>query len=136
MGCDIHAHIEYNRYGRWDQFALVHIDRFYDLFAFMAGSGRRPGIHSVYETRGLPEDADTFYVKPDFEKWRDDAHHTSWLTLTELDAVRTVYIEWYQSHKGCFDRVPNLSEFDATIDAMRALDKAGYKARLVFWFDN
>jgi hypothetical protein len=82
MGCDIHAHIEANQNGSYWEFAKVHIDRAYGLFAALADvrNSAEWGITPVAEKRGIPADSGD-YVKIDYEE--DCGHSASWLTYQE-----------------------------------------------------
>lgn len=138
MGCDIHAHIEYQEYGKWWHYAHVRLWRWYDLFAFMAtgGSSRRPHIQPVFAPRGLPNDIEEttrYYHEDDSRDYT--LHHTSWLTLDEMRDVRKAYIQWYADIYPNND-LPKPADYDACYAAMGCLEGAGYRTRLLFWFDN
>lgn len=158
MGCDIHAYIEYtNSDGYVRCFAPVHIGRDYTLFGYLAGvRGNPPG---ALKPKGIPdklsfwaEDAYCLHVNnanaaKDYSGWvtresaddwvkkgysvyigedktrvsSSDWHSSSWTTTKELEKI-------YKRHK--------TNMLVAIIATMKALDKAGNKSRLTFWFDN
>lgn len=120
MGCDIHAMIEARgKYG-WVNRGDPEIDRYYALFAVLAGV--RSGSDSpepISDPKGCPPDASS-----EFEAWLDswdtDAHSTSWLTLKEMKTA----------------------EKDILQDLVEKLEKAKLEGgsdedvRLCFFFDN
>jgi hypothetical protein len=146
---------------RWWGFGQVDIGRNYSLFGLLAGV--RGTQQPVAEPRGVPKDiswqtehlyalyvvdkVDSFYgehacSKEDAERWLSKAcssvwregehrmitgpdwHTPSWVSTSELETVVERYGE----------RVP--PELAAVLAAMKALEKGGCDARLVFWFDN
>ena len=118
MGCDIHAHIEYNDDGDWEYFTPIHLSRWYELFGHLAGV-RRDYV-PVVAPRGVPDDMDHFTMW-DYKEMGIDANHASWLTLDEMKQVAA--------------KCTNL-EFDAVIAAMESFAKADCNVRFIFWFDN
>lgn len=128
MGCDIHAHIEWRGApypGQWWHFAAVHIDRWYALFAAMAGvRAHEDSPPPVAPVRSLPSDA-TSDTREDFGDYEHDAHSASWLTADEFrEALRRTGED-------------DTGTAQATLAAMDSLAHGGRReARLVFWFDN
>lgn len=126
MGCDIHLHLECNIIpvltpdGKPDDFILKAsplIWRHYALFGYMAGVR---GGTAIVEPRGLPIDVSTD-VHAEYKDWEADAHHTSWLTLSELKQVASV----------CEN-----DDLQAIIAMMQVYDDYHWHPRVVFWFDN
>lgn len=165
MGCDIHAFVEYRDGESWRAFSEeINLSRHYGAFAALAGVRNNPawGLATL-EPKGLPDDAsyitldnykyfitdetnfDGGYVShADAQKWiaegvshmiderwvsDPDAHTPSHLTTEEFEgAIMQQDLELISTR----DDV----EYLATLGLMKHLEKNGYKARLVFWFDN
>jgi hypothetical protein len=161
MGCDIHVYPEYasgSRQDGSDYWNLAcdsfELGRDYKLFGLMAGV-RREG--QLFPKKGLPTDVslsvkwknELFVVEGEgegegtcsrasAEKWggyvdgkkdrvfHPDWHSHSWLTLDELKAVEKAYT----AENGTNYMLRSL------IAMLSALDAAGKKTRVVFWFDN
>lgn len=106
MGCDIHIHVEYKRSsqkewicgdyyypnpyydscdGEDEPFCLVGLcdDRDYTRFAVLANVRNYGSCKFIDFPRGIPADV-TNLVKMDCDKWGDDGHSHSWLSLREL----------------------------------------------------
>lgn len=139
MGCDIHVHIECQRYRErgvcsWQSFAAMGFEpRDYELFGAMTnGEVRAPAPDGVaFPPRGYPADADddaneAYYEGPDYWKRETpcpDWHTPSWLTTAE-------YVQ-------AMERVGDVDYFwRAVAVAMQSLEASGHPARIVFWFDN
>jgi len=59
MGCDIHGVIEYHTGHRWWAFAILHLDRNYEMYSHLAGVrsyGPREAIVPLVAPRGYPPD--------------------------------------------------------------------------------
>lgn len=97
MGCDIHLYCEHKHNDKWvssdrlrycpyDDLWLVdpcYRDRDYTLFSALAGV-RSDGRSVVsLERKGFPDDCNKLIVEEN-ERWGEDAHSHSWLTLQEL----------------------------------------------------
>ena len=108
MGCDIHLYTEKKINGFWNLWHKSHLNkaihhtyvedyyrytgRNYDLFAILAnvrngvgfaGIVTGGGFNPICQPRGLPKDVG-YEVQELSEKWDDDGHSHSWLTLREL----------------------------------------------------
>jgi hypothetical protein len=106
MGCDIHAIVERKgRYG-WMHSGDPDIGRNYEVFAALAGVRNSYGITPVAEPKGMPgyggwrkhgdegwsiwgDDAPNYEYRDYFERWREDEHSASWLSLAEVKAFDT-----------------------------------------------
>lgn len=110
MGCDIHARIErrndLGHRAEWLDSGDPDVGRNYEMFAVLAGVRNRTGVTPVAEPRGIPgcsgrSDKGDWLTwhgegeRPNFdfcacyERWYDDAHSASWLTLAEIKAFDT-----------------------------------------------
>lgn len=108
MGCDIHMHVEYkrtiNNIKKWicgdyfkvnpyynskcvyeEPFELVDFcdDRNYNLFAILANVRNYGETDYISNPRGLPDDV-TKEVQAEAERWGEDGHSHSYITLKEL----------------------------------------------------
>ena len=87
MGCDIHTVVEIkNANGNWigiDEVPKEFSDRNYSTFAFLADV-RNSFNTKGFKPKGWPEDMSEI-SKEMKEKWEDDGHSPSFLTLKELD---------------------------------------------------
>lgn len=166
MGCDIHCYLEYrnpedkNWSSLGDEFRL---DRSYMMFSRLADVRNYEQINAIAANRGLPSDVSwrtkdgaTLYVsetdpggegnasKEDADRWVEsgtstrvaenrvthpDWHSHSWCTAEEL----TKAIEWVERD---VNGLPLTHEYRAIVAAMNQLEKSGFEARMVFWFDN
>lgn len=143
MGCDIHAHVEVKINGEWHHYNHPRIDRWYDLFARMAGVRNHKGtIEPISEPRGVPEDA-TFITKFDMDNWGADAHSHSWLSSEEVARLGN----WAESKMK--ELAPNVYYsfemhdvgyiFGCGWDYKKYSDSTPsvvQDSRLIFWFDN
>lgn len=138
MGCDIHLVVERLHKGKWvavDTFnghesgygkgwtSPIARSRNYDRFARLAGvRGEGP------EARGLPENAsDT--TKALCEKWGQDGHSHSWLTLEEAAKI-WLETERYNDIGDFAKKYPGSFYFGIDPEC----DPEPH--RIVFWFDN
>lgn len=132
MGCDIHFHVE-SKGTSWNpeewvyEGVLYSRDRNYRLFAELADVRSGGEIEPIAEPRGLPQKI-SYPVEDDFERWKADAHSTTWLTLSELQARKATgnhceSVFWSQT-------VPILE----AIAKIRGVSSEAI--RCVFWFDN
>ena len=93
MGCDIHGHVEIRMYpdsSRDWWLSVLNVgalaDRNYDLFGFLFGVRNYARFEPIAPFRGLPKNpSDT--IKKEIDEWKNDAHSTSYLTLTELQSI-------------------------------------------------
>lgn len=89
MGCDIHTYCERkNAKGEWEYVAgVTPFDwRSYGVFGWLAGVRNYSAITPISDQRGMPEDVSED-VLGEYERWGDDAHSASWLSLNELLSV-------------------------------------------------
>lgn len=98
MGCDIHLYVERRDGNRWvtadswtrsyNRSAVNSVDNFYDwrdyaLFAILADVRNWNDLLPIEYARGAPDDC-CDEVRGEIERWKNDAHHHSWLTLREI----------------------------------------------------
>ena len=141
MGCDIHVHVECQRYlsrgeHDWQSFASLGFEpRDYALFGAMTAGEVRSDttLAGAVAPRGYPSDADDdanedYYEGEEY--WRRetrvpnlDWHTPSWLTTAEFVAA--------VEHVGDVDYY-----WRAIATVMQSLEASGHPARVVFWFDN
>ena len=128
MGCDIHAFIE-EKYLHKDTYrcvAKLFLNRDYYLFALLAGVRYKKDFPCtpMYEPKGIPCDL-SYQVNYDYEKWKDDAHSSSVLSLDEVSALAASMV--------FEDRLDEHTKHEVRIlaEMMEGLNKP----RLVFWFD-
>lgn len=115
MGCDIHVYTEMklddgtwwccdhftpNQYyipsedgddseeveGPW-RVVPIYSDRYYELFATLAGVRNYNDTKPIDEARGLPADVSK-HVREEADRWGDDGHSFSWLLASELFAYK------------------------------------------------
>lgn len=109
MGCDIHALIERRSPHRWLNSGDPDIGRNYEIFAVLAGVRNYEGITPIAEPRGLPafkgwerfSDGEAWLSFNSYEeqpcremvqmaeRYGEDGHSASWLTLAEIKAFDT-----------------------------------------------
>lgn len=137
MGCDITAHVEIKVNGEWYHWNHPKIDRWYDLFARMAGV--RGDAEPISLPRGVPDDA-SFTTKLHRQHDEGDAHSDSWLTAEEVASLQG----WIRSRPYTANNVSVESQVGYIFGNGWDFKKYGYEgcpegfedARLVFWFDN
>lgn len=137
MGCDIHCYVEVRRKdtGRWELYNQPKVERWYDLFARMAGAKNRNNIIPISPPRGLPQDASEM-VQIEYKYEHCDWHHASWFSSDELKDLQ----KWFDEYSG----KPNPSLFGYVCGYSPwsipfydgHLNVPYSDARLVFWFDN
>ena len=88
MGCGIHLHIEVKIEGDWHHYNHPDVDRYYKLFAKMAGVRNYEEVVPISSPKGLPSDP-TFSTLFDATQWGLDGHSHSYLGAEEV-------IELYQ----------------------------------------
>lgn len=142
MGCDIHLYIEIKIDGQWYTYNHPHINRYYDLFAIMAGVRNYKEVQPIVEPRGIPDDV-SLVCGLDYKHWYEDAHSASYLTCEEMGILH----EWY--NKNAPDNTyPNHWKYYNTFgflfgNSIEHLHKYPQDypdfvqdVRVVFWFDN
>jgi hypothetical protein len=148
MGCDIHLHIEIKLNNKWEHYACPRIERWYQLFAKMAGVRNyvESGVIPISLPKGIPEDV-TSITKYDYERWDTDGHSHSWLNLKEIAELE----DWLNQMKE--GNNPNNGDLEWDIlhcylfgNSFAALYKYPEETkkynpeitdvRFVFWFDN
>lgn len=151
MGCDIHAHVELRYHGKWEHYAIPHIDRWYDLFGIMAGV--RGEVAPIVEPKGVPDDMSVI-TRLDWEWWDGDVHTASWFNEDEIDKLK----EWLKAQKVIADTkeekyawnqfylesgvLNGTYMFGNGLTSFRKYHDTDYipkgadAVRLVFWFDN
>lgn len=86
MGCDIHTIVEIKKQNKWiglEECPEEFNERNYSTFAFLANVRNRFNTKG-FEPKGKPVEMSEESSKL-FEKWEDDGHSQSYLTLKELD---------------------------------------------------
>jgi hypothetical protein len=123
MGCDIHAHIEYERWeGEYIGWGFdIDINRNYTLFSVLANVRNGGEIGPISEPRGLPKDI-SMEVMEYYNEERHDAHSCSWLNLNDL----------VEANK----RINKLGLVNNDLDIIISIIEKLQNGRLVFWFDN
>lgn len=159
MGCDIHCYIEYKRNGRatgWTSFGgRINPGRDYLLFTKLAGVRDYDKTGALVEPRGCPEDAgweattdnQLFVSTIEGDGNCTPAQAKAWVSCggcSYTDSTKTcvTHPDWH-THSwltpGEFAKAirgTNALEYRAILATMRAFERNGCKARLVFWFDN
>lgn len=103
--------------------------RWYYLFAILAGVRNAWDIKPISEKKGFPSDASE-EVNGEYEHWSGDGHSHTWLTLKELE-------EWGGWDTVTEDLRDNFNK--VTIDRMKQKVNTSVTrddVRMVFWFDN
>lgn len=143
MGCNIHAHIELKKDGRWHHFAAPNIKRNYKLFALMGaeradalvGTGVQPVKHAI----GIPGDAtETTLICREQDASRG-VHNECVLYASEIETLQDRLYELYPDVKRT-----GIDELDLEDSIFRTYVNGGTiarhdgwdDARIVFWFDN
>lgn len=88
MGCDIHTVTEIKSGDGWKAVLTeepIFEERCYEWFAFLAGVRNYGGIPTLARPRGWPDDPSDYAVEL-MERWDDDGHNFSFVTLAELRA--------------------------------------------------
>lgn len=137
MGCDIHVHVEIRYKGEWVHYIAPRVNRWYRLFAVMAGV--RGEDTPIVEPKGLPDDM-SVVTKIDWEFCEDDWHTPSWFNEEEIMKLE----DWLQDHDKTL-------EYDILGSYFYGNGFVGWKrypedetnmpggidgVRMVFWFDN
>jgi len=145
MGCDIHMHIEVKVESKWEHYAAPWVRRSYSLFEKLAGV-RGEIENAIVAPKGLPYDM-SIITRKAFEKWEEDAHSESWLSLEEICKLE----EWLDD-KNKNDVEYRWKIYDLERDVLNTFCE-GYSfagilrypeekpewiedVRFVFWFDN
>lgn len=149
MGCDIHAVVQVQRNGRWEDADFSVFDgRSYRLFGWLADVRNYSAVTPIREPKGLPED----FHHSEWEIWKDDAHSCSWFSAEELAAIDfDAMVEdrrvTRQVGPNCYDgsctcdagegKAMTLREFlgDGYVSDIKKIVELG-NSRVVFWFDN
>lgn len=164
MGCDIHMYVEYrdDSTQNWvsgDLFRMINTssgpeynvveiynERNYSLFGILAGV-RNMDYEPISYPKGLPKDTCEI-IKKEYQKWIDDLHSASYLTLRELidynDRIRQTdflansilepIIELLKERAHRLHFIPEYYWAFAHLYKY-AYDKSN-DIRIVFWFDN
>lgn len=141
MGCSIHLHVEVKIDDEWHHWGAPSIGQDYELFEKMAGA-HGDERNAITPPRGLPDDI-TKPTKFDVARWDDDGHSHSWLSVDEIDLLRS----WWESRPGS---VALSLYFEEHLLAMHLFgnsltewhrypdeNREGVQdVRFVFWFDN
>ena len=106
-----------------------------DSVCYISDDGQ--GDHETTLERALSwaaNDPSKLHYRGDKPTWVDhpDWHSHNWLTTAEYEQAINNYIEYYKTEEDF--GVP--AEYGAMLAAMQYLEKNGYTARVVFWFDN
>lgn len=161
MGCDIHVYPERRKDGqRWKSVTgRINPGRDYDLFGKIAGL-RNDGEPPMFEVRGLPDDlgywaesdsklyitdvgGDEYASKEQAAEWvacgaskytderqafvtHPDWHSHTWLTVPEMRRAIEAPSSWGE----------RAVEYYGLIAMMEEVERRGYEARFVIWFDN
>jgi len=142
MGCDIHAHLEIKVKDEWMYYAPAYIERWYDLFAYMADVRNYNEVEPISRPRGLPSDITQMTV---LHRQEDgpDGYSDSWLSYPEICKA----VDWVLEHQ---DMAPEerwrwrCQSFGIWLFGSTIRDWAEYPdsypdyledIRLVFWFD-
>jgi len=142
MGCDIHLHVEVKHVDKgWLHYAHPKIERWYELFAKMAGVRNYDNdVEPLYPPRGLPNDISEV-TRLCYEWEVDDAHSMSWLGRKEIAILN----EFISKHP--LNSKRSWEDFDTRCgylfgNSLAFKDTDEYKpewlkdCRVVFWFDN
>jgi hypothetical protein len=133
MGCDIHPYVEIKIKGVWHLYrAESKHGRSYLLFGIMAGV-RAPEV-KLFDPRGLPTDA-SLVTRLAYD---DDAHTPSWLSASELEAVRVRFNELEDENDIIYSMFGHLfgNNIEEWTPGNSAYPLEIEDVRIVFWFDN
>ena len=136
MGCDIHAHIEVKINGKWEHYSTPRIQRWYQLFAKIAGVRNNNDITPISEPKGLPEDISEI-TKFESDYMGSDGHSHSWLNVKEIKEMLK-YIDELDptnsfEHKELgYIGGNGVGDFEVG----EGYPKEYQDVRMVFWFDN
>ena len=131
MGCDIHAHVEIERNGKWIHWARPRIPRSYQLFERMAGV-RGDTEKAIVPPKGLPGGLTESTIL-DRQMDDSDGHSESWLSSSELAQIESEFSDFDEECGWLFGNgvAGFLQGCDPDASALGVTD-----VRLVFWFDN
>lgn len=142
MGCNMHAHIEVKRFGKWGHYAAPHVVRDYKLFNLIAGvraddiANPQLPVCTHFE---LPEDMSIVSRTCLEQESGFGAHHKGWLDADEIrELQRRLYDIYPDVQRTGIDEC-DLEEsiFHTYIAGNCIADHQGFDdVRLVFWFDN
>lgn len=133
MGCDIHFHSEILINGKWHHYSTRHVTRSYRLFALMAGV--RGDLPPVVRPRGLPDDM-TEATKLDYEEWKDDAHHMSYLDSKLIDDLAAQIKIYNLGDESDFFGHLFGNSYSGFVKYPAEYPSSLEDVRFVFWFDN
>ena len=85
------------------------------------------GTEFLFKPKGIPDDI-SYDVKLEIERWGQDAHSHSWLSIDELWKVREKYMELNEGKPHKY--------LDAVLAMMTELEDENSTPRLFFFFDN
>lgn len=150
MGCDIHVHIEIFYKGKWRHYAAPNVNRWYDLFAVMAGVRNYSEIDPISEPKGVPANMSEI-TKMEFNYWGSDVHNHSWFDEKEIDLLSSWLRNRMKKENGSF------LDFDLEFGVLNgtyllgngltsflhskgnpdsSIPKELESLRMIFWFDN
>ncbi|WP_103109492.1 hypothetical protein [Brevibacillus reuszeri] len=178
MGCSIHLLVEKKEDNKWiavqdpnpqtdeetrDYLWLSYWQN-YDDYAALCGVRNYSNVVPIHEAKGFPDDASDV-TKEEYEIWKDDCHHRSWVTLEELlnvdwnrKVTKVYYLPIHIAEKKrngeepafvlhtrnadsdvMFEEEMTLSEFAPfllrIIEFLRPIGKPD-EVRIVFWFED
>ena len=126
MGCDIHAFIEYKAQNIWEAFSQeLNLARNYAIFGALANVREKMKLKPILP-RGLPNNL-SIIVKVNYDE-SFNSHTPSWVNTQEVESILNM--------KEIKESILLSPEYNAMLATMKELEKKGFKARLVFWFDN
>jgi hypothetical protein len=154
MGCDIHTHAERRgESGQWEAIeGLRPFDwRSYGLYGWLGGVRNYSALEPIAARRGVPDDLSE-PAKEHLEKWSDDYHSASWVSLEELTSFD--YDALCEDRRCTVQIGPNTVTGAGTCEPgeglvqsyreflgehyfaeLEKLKSAGVE-RIIFWFDN
>jgi len=166
MGCDIHMYSEAKLNDRWvcsDLFNINeyydpnnnepddydpqynHIDiyhgRWYSLFGMLSDNVRGNSFTQSHPQRDIPTDT-CDYIRQEYERYKDDYHSASWMTIEELTVLATKVQLHPNFQKIAKELIYILNEWKTTLGKVYGSYYVGRDSfnqtehRLIYWFDN
>ena len=131
MGCDIHPYLCF-RTSSGDvkpvKYSKLDLGRDYTFFGLLAGVR---GEHTLFEARGFPTNTPS-HITFNYNSMEGDAHHASWLTTSEVQAIAEAYVKINNWQNPLLAGLVGMMQ---SLDAWCNDHEPGTHVELIFFFD-